>query len=69
MDQIKKAASGRKGQQQMTCKAVIFDYIGTLVNCRGYSMADSENNLYNSLVSCGLRYGKTEFSGCLQLRP
>lgn len=45
----------------MTCKAVIFDYIGTLVNCRGYSMADSENTLYNSLHNAGFEVGKKEF--------
>jgi HAD superfamily hydrolase (TIGR01549 family) len=33
----------------MNCKAIIFDYIGTLVNCRGYNMADSEDNLYRAL--------------------
>jgi HAD superfamily hydrolase (TIGR01549 family) len=30
----------------MPLKAVIFDYIGTLINCRGYNMADSEDKLY-----------------------
>jgi hypothetical protein len=23
----------------MKCRAIIYDYIGTLVNCRGYNMA------------------------------
>jgi HAD superfamily hydrolase (TIGR01549 family) len=45
----------------MNCKAVIFDYIGTLVNCRGYSMADSENNLYNSLAASGFDIEKRCF--------
>jgi FMN phosphatase YigB (HAD superfamily) len=45
----------------MTCKAVIFDYIGTLVNCRGYNMEDSENNLYNSLVASGFNIEKNSF--------
>ncbi len=45
----------------MTFKAVIFDYIGTLVNCRGYSMADSEDNLYRSLKSQGLNIEKDSF--------
>jgi len=45
----------------VTCKAVIFDYIGTLVNCRGYSMADSEDNLYRSLKSQGLNIEKDSF--------
>jgi putative hydrolase of the HAD superfamily len=45
----------------MTCKAIIFDYIGTLVNCRGYNMADSENTLYTSLYNAGFAVGKQEF--------
>lgn len=45
----------------MTCKAIIFDYIGTLVNCRGYNMADSENTLYTSLYKAGFEVGKKEF--------
>jgi putative hydrolase of the HAD superfamily len=45
----------------LTCKAVIFDYIGTLVNCRGYSMADSEDNLYRSLKAQGLNIEKDSF--------
>jgi HAD superfamily hydrolase (TIGR01549 family) len=45
----------------MTCKAIIFDYIGTLVNCRGYNMADSENTLYTSLYNAGFQVGKKEF--------
>jgi putative hydrolase of the HAD superfamily len=45
----------------VTCKAVIFDYIGTLVNCRGYSMADSEDNLYRALAAEGFRIEKESF--------
>jgi putative hydrolase of the HAD superfamily len=45
----------------MTIKAVIFDYIGTLVNCRGYNMADSEDNLYRSLVAEGFNIEKGSF--------
>ena len=45
----------------MTCKAIIFDYIGTLVNCRGYNMADSENTLYNSLSQAGFNVDKKHF--------
>jgi HAD superfamily hydrolase (TIGR01549 family) len=45
----------------MTCKAIIFDYIGTLVNCRGYNMADSENTLYTSLYNAGFQVDKKEF--------
>ena len=45
----------------MPIKAVIFDYIGTLVNCRGYSMADSEDNLHSALVAEGFPLEKTSF--------
>ena len=45
----------------MSCKAVIFDYIGTLVNCRGYSMADSEDNLYRALKAEGFNIEKQTF--------
>ena len=45
----------------MPIKAVIFDYIGTLVNCRGYSMEDSEDNLYNALVAEGFEIEKDSF--------
>lgn len=45
----------------MTCKAVIFDYIGTLVNCRGYNMADSEDNLHRALVAEGFAMEKAKF--------
>lgn len=37
----------------MVCKAVIFDYVGTLVNCKGYSMDASKEKLYNALVAEG----------------
>jgi hypothetical protein len=37
----------------MHCKTVIFDYIGTLVNCRNYSMDDSKLKLYSALVAEG----------------
>jgi hypothetical protein len=42
----------------MSCKAVIFDYIGTLVNCVNYSMEASEDNLYNALVAEGFQVSK-----------
>jgi HAD superfamily hydrolase (TIGR01549 family) len=45
----------------MPVKAVIFDYIGTLVSCRGYSMADSEDNLYSALSAEGFGMEKTQF--------
>jgi HAD superfamily hydrolase (TIGR01509 family) len=45
----------------MTLKAVIFDYIGTLVNCRGYSMTASETKLFCALVAEGFELEKTKF--------
>ncbi len=45
----------------MPIKAVIFDYLGTLVNCRGYSMEDSENKLHSSLVDEGFKVSKDAF--------
>jgi HAD superfamily hydrolase (TIGR01549 family) len=45
----------------MPIKAVIFDYIGTLVNCVGYSMEDSEDNLYGALVAEGFDIEKSQF--------
>ena len=51
----------------MPIKAVIFDYIGTLVNCRGYSMADSEDNLHSALVAEGFPIEKTSFLQAYEL--
>jgi putative hydrolase of the HAD superfamily len=45
----------------MPVKAVIFDYIGTLVNCKGYSMTDSEDKLYSALISEGFEIKKAIF--------
>ncbi|MFA5572496.1 MAG: HAD family hydrolase [Crenarchaeota archaeon] len=45
----------------MTCKAIIFDYIGTLVNCRNYYMANSEIVLYRSLVAENFELDKKQF--------
>jgi FMN phosphatase YigB (HAD superfamily) len=51
----------------MSIKAVIFDFIGTLVNCRGYSMADSEDNLHSALVAEGFPLEKTSFLQAYEL--
>jgi len=51
----------------MPIKAVIFDYIGTLVNCKGYSMADSEDNLHSALVAEGFSLEKTSFLQAYEL--
>jgi len=45
----------------MFCKAVIFDYIGTLVNCGNYSMDVSKLNLYNALVAEGFDITENKF--------
>ena len=46
----------------MACaKAVIFDYIGTLVNCKGYSMDASIDNLYSALVAEGFEVTRGKF--------
>ncbi len=42
-------------------KAVIFDYIGTVVNCKGYSMDASKNKLYTSLVDEGFKIEQNSF--------
>lgn len=45
----------------MVCSAVIFDYIGTLVNCRNYSMDASRVKLHSALVCEGFSVEKDEF--------
>lgn len=46
----------------MACtKAVIFDYIGTLVNCKGYTMEASKETLYLALVAEGFGVSKSSF--------
>jgi HAD superfamily hydrolase (TIGR01549 family) len=45
----------------MVCKAVIFDYVGTLVNCKDYSMDASRENLYKALAAEGFNVAKDKF--------
>ncbi len=45
----------------MACKAIIFDYIGTLVNCRNYTMDESKLKLHKSLVAEGFDIDKDKF--------
>lgn len=45
----------------MPLRAVIFDYIGTLVNCKGYSMDASRKTLYNALVAEGFKMEEDKF--------
>jgi len=46
----------------MTCtKAVIFDYVGTLVNCKSYTMEASRLKLYRALVSEGFEMSEDSF--------
>lgn len=42
-------------------RAVIFDYIGTLVNCKSYTMEASRLKLYNSLIDEGFKIEKDQF--------
>jgi FMN phosphatase YigB (HAD superfamily) len=42
-------------------KAVIFDYIGTIVNCTGYNMDASKRKLYTSLVEEGFKLDADTF--------
>ncbi len=46
----------------MTCtKAVIFDYVGTLVNCKSYTMEASRLKLYRALVNEGFEMPEDRF--------
>jgi putative hydrolase of the HAD superfamily len=45
----------------MSFKAIIFDYIGTLVNCGNYTMDDSRHKLYMALTFEGLRVPEDKF--------
>ncbi|MGA3291235.1 MAG: HAD family hydrolase [Candidatus Bathyarchaeia archaeon] len=46
----------------MVCvKAVIFDYVGTLVNCRNYTMEASREKLHTALVNEGFDVAKDKF--------
>jgi len=46
----------------MPCaKAVIFDYVGTLVNCKSYTMEASREKLRKALVKEGFGVAETEF--------
>jgi len=46
----------------MACtKAVIFDYVGTLVNCKSYTMEASRLKLYKALVSEGFEMPEDGF--------
>jgi HAD superfamily hydrolase (TIGR01549 family) len=42
-------------------KAVIFDYIGTLVNCGGYNMEASRQKLYDALLAEGFEVDQDKF--------
>jgi HAD superfamily hydrolase (TIGR01549 family) len=45
----------------MVCRAVIFDYIGTLVNCRNYTMNASKLKLHQALVAEGFEVAQDQF--------
>lgn len=48
-------------------KAIIFDYIGTLVTPRKYSMSDSMSKLHRALADEGFNTDETEFLRAYQL--
>jgi putative hydrolase of the HAD superfamily len=45
----------------MACKAVIFDYVGTLVVCRGYTMEASRLKLHSALSAEGFNVAEDRF--------
>ncbi len=45
----------------MPFKAVIFDYIGTLVKCRNYTMDSSKQKLCNALIAEGFDINREKF--------
>jgi HAD superfamily hydrolase (TIGR01549 family) len=45
----------------MPYKVVIFDYIGTLVNCKNYTIASSKQKLHKTLVSEGFDVAENKF--------
>ena len=51
----------------MTSKAVIFDYIGTLVNCRNYTMDISKQKLHTVLVAEGFEITEEKFLSAYNL--
>jgi HAD superfamily hydrolase (TIGR01549 family) len=51
----------------MVCKAVIFDYIGTLVNCRNYTIDASKLKLFNALLAEGFDIDKDSFLAAYNL--
>ncbi len=50
-----------KGDGLGQVKAVIFDYIGTIVNCTGYNMDASKRKLFTSLVDEGFKLDSNAF--------
>ncbi len=50
-----------KEGNELSCKAVIFDYVGTLVNCRNYTIEASKQKLYNTLVTEGFIVSERNF--------
>jgi len=42
-------------------KAIIFDYVGTLVNCKGYNMDASKRKLYRALFDEGFNVAENRF--------
>jgi HAD superfamily hydrolase (TIGR01549 family) len=48
-------------------EAVIFDYIGTLVNCKGYTMEASKENLHGALAAEGFDVATNKFFSAYDL--
>lgn len=59
--QIKQSSQKRETPKMPCAKAVIFDYVGTLVNCRNYTMEASREKLHNELVAEGFDVAKDKF--------
>ena len=55
-------SSEKERTLNMACiKAVIFDYVGTLVNCRNYTMEASREKLHAALANEGFDVAKDKF--------
>ena len=51
----------RRGIKMACTEAVIFDYVGTLVTCKSYSMEASREKLYKALVKEGFDVAEDRF--------
>lgn len=60
---MQKSIVGKKREKSSLSgiKAVLFDFIGTLVNVKGYSLDISKVKLYNAIVDAGFKVSQKEF--------